>query len=84
MPCDCGSNEECKCEENKKTWMDSDRERDIKKFCNCKCEPRCCTLPSIDIDVEDCSSVLSGCTGENCRKHERVVEFEPDMNLTIH
>ena len=81
MPCDCGSNEDCKCEENKKTWMD----RDTKKFCSCKCEPRCCTLPSIDTDVEDCSSIHSDCTGENCRKHERVVEFEADFKLdTIH
>ena len=59
--------------------------RDTKKSCSCKCEPRCCTLPSIDTDVEDCSSIHSDCTGENCREHERVVEFNADFNLdTIH
>ena len=56
--------------------------------CKCNCEPRCCTLESIDIDVEDCSSILSSCTGENCRQHERVVEsvivFEPEFDITIH
>jgi len=66
--------------------MNNKRQRDIQKYCDCNCEPRCCTLPSIDKDVEDCSSIHSSCTGENCKCKdiEKTVEFESDMDLTIH
>ena len=64
--------EELKPERKTTHWMKTkiDRKRDIDKYCKCNCEPRCCTLKSTDIDVEDCSSILSSCTGENCGKEE--------------
>ena len=53
---------------DEKKMIRADRKRDIDKYCKCNCEPRCCTLKSTDIDIEDCSSILSSCTGENCQQ----------------
>ena len=43
--------------------------------CNCDCEPKC--------SPDECCKGL----GDECKcknKEEKTVEFEPDMNLTIH
>ena len=44
--------------------------------CNCDCEPiKCCP-------DECCKGLGDECKCKN--KEEKTVEFEPDMNLTIH
>ena len=45
--------------------------------CNCDCEPEC---------VPKCCTE-ENCGGDNCQckeKKEKTVEFEPDMNITLH
>ena len=45
--------------------------------CNCDCEPEC--VPK--------SCTEENCGGDNCQckeKKEKTVEFEPDMNITVH